>query len=281
MLLHVMENQQWNVWRLPKASYSHDGSHGWHTEWPRIRQLDPTDPQSTYLMHMHGLFFDFPQTFSAANFAGLKPIASYYKMPTDYCTFEGRIVMGKNDASRFANPLAQKGQSNLWFGTSPAIAITASAATWISRMSPTPLRKAPCSPTPCSPTPCSPRNSAPTAHPHGSIAAASAFACPSSTRSMTRSSLPVGREASAKPSPSASCSTATARSTRFLAENTWSIYQKFDIPAGETITHIFPSGFHAHWVRVKSSAATTATAQLLAGGLDQTAPRPRRVPRAR
>ncbi|RYD68754.1 MAG: hypothetical protein EOP83_00035 [Verrucomicrobiaceae bacterium] len=116
VMLHVMEGQQWNLWRLPKASYTHDGSHGWHTEWPRIRQLDPSDPQSMYLMHMHGLFFDFPKNFSAANFAGLKPISSYYKMPTDYCMFEGRIVMGKADASQFNNPLALKDQSNLWFG---------------------------------------------------------------------------------------------------------------------------------------------------------------------
>ena len=117
VLLHVMENQQWKLWRLPKGSYSHDGSHGWHTEWPRIRQLDPADPDSTYLMHMHGIFFDFPKTFSAANFAGLTPISNYYKMPTDYAVFGGRIVMGKNDASKFANTLAQKDQSNLWFGT--------------------------------------------------------------------------------------------------------------------------------------------------------------------
>lgn len=117
VLLHVMENQQWKLWRLPKGSYSHDGSHGWHTEWPRIRQLDPADPDSTYLMHMHGIFFDFPKTFSAANFAGLTPISNYYKMPTDYAVFGGKIVMGKNDASKFANTLAQKDQSNLWFGT--------------------------------------------------------------------------------------------------------------------------------------------------------------------
>jgi hypothetical protein len=117
VLLRVMENQQWNLWRLPKGSYSHDGSHGWHTEWPRIRQLDPADPNSTYLMHMHGIFFDFPKSFSAANFAGLTPISNYYKMPTDYAVFGGRIVMGKNDASKFANTLAQKDQSNLWFGT--------------------------------------------------------------------------------------------------------------------------------------------------------------------
>ena len=117
VLLRVMENQQWQLWRLPKGSYSHDGSHGWHTEWPRIRQLDPADPGSIYLMHMHGLFYNFPKTFSAANFAGLAPISSYYKMPTDYAMFNGKIVMGKNDASKFANTLAQKDQSNLWFGT--------------------------------------------------------------------------------------------------------------------------------------------------------------------
>ena len=117
VLLHVMENQQWKLWRLPKGSYSHDGSHGWHTEWPRIRQLEPADPGSLYLMHMHGIFFDFPKTFSAANFAGLTPISSYYKMPTDSAVFGGKIVMGKNDASKFANTLAQKDQSNLWFGT--------------------------------------------------------------------------------------------------------------------------------------------------------------------
>jgi hypothetical protein len=117
VLLHVMENKQWQLWRLPKGSYSHDGSHGWHTEWPRIRQLDPADPNSIYLMHMHGLFYNFPKTFSAANFAGLSPISSYYKMPTDYAMFNGKIVMGKNDASKFENTLAQKCQSNLWFGT--------------------------------------------------------------------------------------------------------------------------------------------------------------------
>jgi len=117
VLLHVLENREWNLWRLPKGSYSHDGSHGWHTEWPRIRQLDPEDPESIYLMHMHGIFFDFPKTFGAANFAGLKPISSYYKMPTDYAMFNGEIVMGKNDLSKFDNALALRNQTNLWFGT--------------------------------------------------------------------------------------------------------------------------------------------------------------------
>jgi len=117
VFVSVMEDgANWHTWRLPKGSYSHDGSHGWHTEWPRIRQLDPTDPSSVYLMHMHGLFYDFPRTFSSGNFANLTPLCAYYKMPTDYCMFEGRLVIGKDDASLFSNPLTLRTQSNLWFG---------------------------------------------------------------------------------------------------------------------------------------------------------------------
>jgi len=116
ILLRTLEGGQWRTWRLPKGSYTHDGSHGWHTEWPRIRQLDPDTPGSPYLMHMHGLFYDFPASFSASDASGLTPLCSYYKMPVDYCTFEGQLVIAKNDASKFSNALAQKAQSNFWFG---------------------------------------------------------------------------------------------------------------------------------------------------------------------
>ena len=116
VVLRVLENGNWTTWRLPKASYTHDGSHGWHTEWPRIRQLDPSTPGSPYLMHMHGLFFDFPPSFSTADFSGLTPLCNYYKMPVDYCTFEGQLVIAKNDASKFENSLALRAQSNFWFG---------------------------------------------------------------------------------------------------------------------------------------------------------------------
>ena len=51
----------------------------------------------------------------------------------------------------------------------------------------------------------------------------------------------------------------------FLADNTWSTYQTFNLTAGQTLTHTFPAGFHAHWVRVKSSASTTASAQFVFG----------------
>jgi hypothetical protein len=61
-------------------------------------------------------FFDFPATFSSSNFSGLSPICAYEKMPVDYCTWEGQLVIGKNDTSRFSNALVPRAQSNLWFG---------------------------------------------------------------------------------------------------------------------------------------------------------------------
>jgi hypothetical protein len=116
VILRTLESGTWHTWRLPKGSYTHDGSHGWHTEWPRIRQLDPGTPGSPYLMHMHGLFFNFPVTFSSTDFSGLTPLCGYHKMPVDYCIFNGKLVIAKNDASKFSNALARKAQSNLWWG---------------------------------------------------------------------------------------------------------------------------------------------------------------------
>ena len=71
-----------------------------------------------------------------------------------------------------------------------------------------------------------------------------------------------------RPSPRADAATITVE-VDFLADNTWSTYQTFTLAAGETLTHVFPDGFHAHWVRVKSDTTTTATAQFTYGPADQ------------
>jgi len=67
---------------------------------------------------------------------------------------------------------------------------------------------------------------------------------------------------------SASGATTITVEVDFLADNTWSTYRTFNLTAGQILTHLFPAGFHAHWVRVKSSAATTASAQFLYGPAD-------------
>ncbi len=114
----------WEFFRLPKASHSYDGAHGWNTEWPRIRDIGTTD-QPDYLMTMHGMFWKFPQTFTTVNSAGIRPRSAYLKVIGDYSRWNDRLVFGCDDSAQreFLNKRKAKGNiegpgqsnSNLWF----------------------------------------------------------------------------------------------------------------------------------------------------------------------
>jgi len=121
LILMVLDRGQWHAYRLPKASHTYDGAHGWNTEWPRIRDIGEED----LLMTMHGSFWRFPRTFSAADSAGLSPRSTYLKVIGDFCRWGDRVVLGCDDTARseFLNKHPLKGdlagpgqsQSNLWF----------------------------------------------------------------------------------------------------------------------------------------------------------------------
>jgi hypothetical protein len=113
VILKLLDNGQWHTFRLPKASYTQESRGGYYTEWPRIREV--TDGR--LLAHMQCLFYDFPKTFSKNNYGGLKPISTYTRMPVDYCAWQGKIVMSRDDASIMQNELAGQSHSALWFGT--------------------------------------------------------------------------------------------------------------------------------------------------------------------
>ncbi len=134
----------WSFYRLPKASHSYDGAHGWNTEWPRIRDVGtPENPE--YLMTMHGMFWHFPESFAAANSAGILPRSAYLKVIGDFTRWNNQLVFGCDDSAQkeFLNKRKQKGNiegpgqsnSNLWF-TSPEKPDelgpnTASGAVWL------------------------------------------------------------------------------------------------------------------------------------------------------
>ncbi|MBC7920992.1 MAG: hypothetical protein H7Z75_07850 [Ferruginibacter sp.] len=114
----------WRFFRLPKASHSYDGAHGWNTEWPRIRDVGTTQ-KPDYLMTMHGLFWQFPGTFTVANTAGIRPRSAYLKVIGDYARWNDQLVFGCDDSAQkeFLNKRKAKGNlegpgqsnSNLWF----------------------------------------------------------------------------------------------------------------------------------------------------------------------
>ena len=113
VILQLLDGGTWHSFRMPKASHTFDPMHGWFTEWPRIREIAPGHP----MMCMHGGMFDFPKEFSAADTSGVRSICSHLRYIPDFCHWNGRVVLGADDASMMANPMCGQGQSNLWFGT--------------------------------------------------------------------------------------------------------------------------------------------------------------------
>lgn len=121
VILMLLDGGKWYAYRLPKATHTYDGPHGWHTEWPRIRDIGEND----LLMTMHGMFWRFPRSFSYRNSAGLAPRSTYLKMFSDFAEWNGRIVFGADDTAKreFVNVKRVKGNipppgranSNLWF----------------------------------------------------------------------------------------------------------------------------------------------------------------------
>ena len=114
----------WSFYRLPKASHSYDGAHGWNTEWPRIRNVG-TEEKPDYLMTMHGMFWHFPAGFTADHSAGIRPRSAYLKVIGDFTRWNNRLVFGCDDSAQneFLNKRREKGliegpgqsNSNLWF----------------------------------------------------------------------------------------------------------------------------------------------------------------------
>lgn len=143
LILKVLDSGTWHTYRLPKASHSYDGAHGWNTEWPRIREIGEGDD---WLMTMHGSFWRFPKAFDATHSAGIRPRSNYLKVVGDFCRWGDRVVLGCDDSAKneFLNKRQAKGSiggpvmsnSNLWFirpeeldGFGPAIG---RGAVWMS-----------------------------------------------------------------------------------------------------------------------------------------------------
>jgi len=122
----------WHTFRLPIACASYTGDHGWHTEWPRIREVVPAagDRPARFILTIHGGWYELPAGFSAEHPAGLRPICSHLKITGDVAPWRlaGReaIVFGCDDTAKSGfktelqntrNDLNGRSNSNLWFTT--------------------------------------------------------------------------------------------------------------------------------------------------------------------
>lgn len=112
VLLNVCHDGNWRRFRLPMGSFTHSADDGWFTEWPRIRNVG----SDQWLMDMFGILYAFPPEFDANRTGGIRPIAVHHKMIVDFESWDGKLVLGCNDASIQGNELLLgRCQSNLLF----------------------------------------------------------------------------------------------------------------------------------------------------------------------
>ena len=124
ILVGLRDRGEWSFYRLPKASHSYDGAHGWNTEWPRIRDVG-AQGEPDYLMTMHGMFWRFPGTFAHGQTQGIRPRSAYLKVIGDFVRWNDQLVFGCDDSAQreFLNKRKAKGgiggpgqsNSNIWF----------------------------------------------------------------------------------------------------------------------------------------------------------------------
>ncbi|MCB0631817.1 MAG: hypothetical protein R2824_21310 [Saprospiraceae bacterium] len=230
ILLGVRDNGTWSFFRLPKASHSYDGAHGWNTEWPRIRDIGTKD-NPDYLMTMHGMFWRFPGGFRSDHTSGIRPRSAYLKVIGDFTRWNDRLVFGCDDSAQkeFLNKRKAKGQiegagqsnSNLWFTSLDQPDLlgpnTAEGAVWLKE--------------------------------------------PVVSGELSEPFLFAGW-----PERAAWIRNDGSRSVRFILEidekgdGHWQVYQTTEaIPAGRDLRISFPADTPGEWIRVKTNEATTAT----------------------
>ena len=113
VILKLLDAGKWFTYRLPKATHTYDHWGGWYTEWPRIREIG----NNKMLMDMHGMFYDFPKTFSRNNSAWhFTHQQSHLRYIPDFCNWNGQLVLATDETTILQNPYAGRSQSNLWFG---------------------------------------------------------------------------------------------------------------------------------------------------------------------
>lgn len=112
VLLKVLDRGKWYTFRLPKATNTYDHWGGSYSEWPRIREV----ANGKFLMDMHGMFYDFPKTFSASNTHGLIPVSTHLRYIPDFCDWNGQLVLSTDETTTMQNKFPGRAMSNLWFG---------------------------------------------------------------------------------------------------------------------------------------------------------------------
>ena len=211
--------------RLPKGASAYDTAGP--TGWFRGRREVVTERA---IMNIHGTFYELPRSDAASGgVRRIRPITTHNKLIHDFCSWRGLLVLSglpANVANSEHVRISSDGKVALWFGNVDDL--------W--RFGQPAGIGGPW---------------------NNSVVSANTPSDPYLMRGYDTKRLEISHGA-----PNAVDFTVQVD---LLGNNTWQNYQTLSVPPGTPITHVFPDGFAAYWVRLISSAATTASAQFTYG----------------
>lgn len=176
-----------------------------------------------YLMDCHGMFYELSPWAYSNRVWGIRPISTHLCVLGDFCSFCGMLVIGTDNASPSGgrNHLAGEPQSGLWFGKTDDLWQLGKPSGWGGPWWDTPV-------------------------------SAGASSDPYLMTGFDKKALHLAHEADEAVSFTVEVD--------FLGNGAWREYGRFSVPPRGYVHHEFPTGFSAHWARVKASLDCVATA---------------------
>lgn len=193
------------------------------TEWPRIREVE----SERWLMDCSGLFYELPAMQYGDRVWGVRPISTHLRIVGDFCSWRGMLVLAGDQTTPIgdSNPFVGQPQANLWLGkTDDLWSLGGKPAGWGAVWRQTPLQEG-------------------------------AVSDPFLMTGFEHKCVHLTQEGSS--------STEFTVEVDFLGDGDWHAYDRFIVPENGYLHHVFPTGFSAHWVRVRTDAACTATAHFV------------------
>ena len=178
------------------------------------------------LMDCHGMFYELPYHLYENKVWGIRPISTHLRIVPDFCSWRGLLVLGGNQVSPIGNSniFAGQPQSNLWFGKTDDLWQFGKPKGWGGPWWETPVRVGVPSP-------------------------------PYLMTGFDRKVLHLSHEADIPVD--------FTIEVDFLGNQSWKLYAVISVgPKGYT-HHEFPSGFSAHWVRIRANKDCVATAHFI------------------
>ena len=176
-----------------------------------------------FLMDCHGMFYELSSWAYENHIWGIRPISTHLWVHGDFCSYRGMLMLGSDNASPHggANHLAGEPQSGLWFGKTDDLWNLGKPAGW------------------------------------GGVWWEDAV----DSGQVSDPYLMTGfdKKVMHLSNDSNTDSTFTLE-VDFLGNGKWKTYDQFAVAANGYTHHEFPSGYSAHWVRLRSESPCVATA---------------------